>query len=191
MPSNEYTAIKKALLDNATPEGLHAYKKFVPGSTQKAYGVRMPVLNELAAQYKTGGFELVKELWDKAAYEEKVLAAKILGKIAKQDPAKTLQFIEYFADAIEDWAVCDTIGMQSTKLIVKTHQKEIFALATKFNTSKNFWKRRLSLVLVEWYTRDKSLHPLIKKLTKGVENDEEYYVKKAVAWIEKNFAKGK
>lgn len=191
MPSKEYIAINKALKENATPEGLDAYKKFVPGSSQKAYGVRMPVINELAAQYKSGEFKLVKELWDKAAYEEKVLAAKMLGKIAKKDPAKTLELIEYFSDAIEDWAVCDTIGMQSPKPIVKSHQKEIFALATKFNSSKNFWKRRLSLVLVEWYTRDKSLHPQIKKLIKGVENDEEYYVKKAAAWINKNFSKGK
>ncbi|MES2431220.1 MAG: DNA alkylation repair protein [Bacteroidota bacterium] len=151
----------------------------------------MPILNDLAAQYKTGGFELVKELWDKGAYEEKVLAAKILGKIAKKDADKTLALIEYFADAIEDWAVCDTIGMQSPKPIVNTHQKEIFALSTKFNLSKNFWKRRLSLVLVEWYTRDKTLHPQIKELIKGVEADEEYYVKKAVVWIKKNFAKGK
>jgi 3-methyladenine DNA glycosylase AlkD len=35
------------------------------------------------------------------------------------------------------------------------------------------------------------LHTEIKKLIKPLENDEEYYVKKAVVWINKNFAKGK
>jgi 3-methyladenine DNA glycosylase AlkD len=83
------------------------------------------------------------------------------------------------------------MGMQGLKPILKTHQKEIFALARQYNCSKDFWQRRLSLVLVEWYTRIKSLHPEIKKLVKNLENDEEYYVKKAVVWIKKNFTKGK
>jgi 3-methyladenine DNA glycosylase AlkD len=38
---------------------------------------------------------------------------------------------------------------------------------------------------------EKKLHPEIMKLVKPLENDEEYYVKKAVIWIKKNFAKGK
>jgi 3-methyladenine DNA glycosylase AlkD len=83
------------------------------------------------------------------------------------------------------------MGMQGLKPILKTHQKEIFALAWKYNSSKDFWQRRLSLVLAEWYTRVKELHPEIKRLVKNLENDEEYYVKKAVVWINKNFAKGK
>jgi 3-methyladenine DNA glycosylase AlkD len=74
---------------------------------------------------------------------------------------------------------------------LKTHQKEIFAVAKKYNTSKDFWQRRLSLVLVEWYTRVKELHPQIKQLVKNLEKDEEYYVKKAIVWINKNFTKGK
>ena len=83
------------------------------------------------------------------------------------------------------------MGMQGLKPIFKTHQKEIFALAWKYNSSKDFWQRRLSLVLVEWYTRKKELHPEIMRLIKNLENDEEYYVKKAVMWIKKNLDKGK
>jgi 3-methyladenine DNA glycosylase AlkD len=45
--------------------------------------------------------------------------------------------------------------------------------------------------LVEWYTRDESNHAEINKLVNNLRNDEEYYVKKAVIWIERNFEKGK
>jgi len=45
--------------------------------------------------------------------------------------------------------------------------------------------------LVEWYTRVKELHPEIKQLVKNLENDDEYYVKKAIVWIKKNIDKGK
>jgi 3-methyladenine DNA glycosylase AlkD len=182
--------IQKILKAKATPEAKAASKKFVPGN-EFIYGVRMPVLNDLAQQFKPSGFELAEELWNAGAFEEKMIAAKMLGKIAKKDPERSLKLVQLFAKNISNWAVCDTIGMQALKPIVKTHQKEIFALAWKCNSSKDFWQRRLSLVLVEWYTRIKALHPEIKKLVKNLETDEEYYVKKAVVWINKNFLKEK
>ncbi len=189
--SEELKAIQKILLTKSNKAARAAHENFVPGVTTKIYGVRTPVLNELAKQFKAGGFELVKELWDAGALEEKILAVKMLGCIAKKDPARSLELIQYFAPGIDNWAVCDAMGMQGLKPILKTHQKEVFALAKKYNSSKNFWERRLSLVLAEWYTRDPSLHPEIKKLVKSLENDPEYYVRKAVVWINRNFAKGK
>lgn len=189
--SNDLKAIQKILTAKSSKAAVSANRNFVPGITTKIYGVRMPVLNDLAKLFKAGGFELVKELWDAGAFEEKMLAVKMLGHIAKKDAARSLLCIEYFAPGIDNWAICDTMGMQGLKPILKTHQKEIFVLAKRYNSSKNFWERRLSLVLVEWYTRDPSLHAEIKKLVKHLENDPEYYVRKAVVWINKNFVKGR
>ncbi|HRX95003.1 MAG TPA: DNA alkylation repair protein, partial [Chitinophagaceae bacterium] len=61
----------------------------------------------------------------------------------------------------------------------------------KFSRSKNLWQRRLSLVMVEWYTRKKEHIPEIKELVASLENDKEYYVKKAVSWLKRNFEKKK
>lgn len=185
-------SIQQYLERHASPEAVAAHNKFVPGTAaEKIYGVRMPVLNELAKTYKAGGFDLVEALWQAGALEEKILAAKLLGTVAKKDPARALKLVAECSKHITDWAVCDTLGMQSLKPIVKTHQAEIFALAKKLNPSKNLWQRRLSLVLVEWYTRLPELHPQIDALIAPLENDPEYYVKKAVVWIRKNFKKGK
>ena len=188
--SKELTEIQKILKSKATHEAKQAHEKFVPAK-EKIYGVRTPELNILAAQYKQGGFDLVEEIWKAGALEEKILALKMLGKIAKKDPERSLQLIKLFAKNIGNWAVCDAMGMQALKPIVKTHQKEIFDLARVYNHSKDFWQRRLSLVLVEWHTRIKKLHPEIKALVKNLENDDEYYVKKAIVWINKNFSKKK
>jgi 3-methyladenine DNA glycosylase AlkD len=188
--SAKLNEIQKVLQQNANKNAMTAQQKFVPG-VEKVYGVYAPVLNELTKQFKHCRFNLVKELWEAGALEERILAGKLLGKIAKQNPEYALQLIEKFSAEITDWAVCDTLGMQSLKPIVKTHQKEIFALAKKFNISPNLLQRRLSLVLVEWYTRDASCHKEIKKLMYNLRNDKEYYVRKAVVWIEKNFKKGK
>lgn len=188
--SKELFAIQKILIANSSPEAKAAHQKFVPGK-EKIYGVRMHFINGLAAQYKTGGFELIEKLWKAGALEEKLLAVKMLGKIAKKDPERSLKMIQLFAGNIGNWAVCDAMGMQGLKPILKSHQQEIFALAKTYNQSSDFWQRRLSLVMVEWYTRIKELHPEIKKLVKALEKDEEYYVKKAIVWINKNFEKGK
>lgn len=188
--SNELKQIQKIILLNASPEGKAAHKKFVPGA-ENIYGVRMPILNKLAKQYKSGGFGLIEELWKSGTFEEKILAVKILEKIAKQDPEKSLALVQLFAINIGNWAVCDAIGMQGLKSIVKSHQKEIFDLAWNFNSSKDFWQRRLSLVLVEWFTRKEECHPEIKRLIKNLEKDDEYYVKKAVVWIKRNLENGK
>jgi 3-methyladenine DNA glycosylase AlkD len=188
--STQLKEIQKILKAKATPGAKAAHKKFVPGN-EFIYGVRTPLLNDLAQQFKFGGFELAEELWKAGALEEKILAVKMLGKIAKKDPERSLKLIQFFAKNIGNWAVCDAMGMQGLKPILKTHQQEVFALARMYNGSKDFWQRRLSLVLVEWYTRVKTLHPEIKRLVKNLEYDEEYYVKKAIAWINKNFSKGK
>ena len=164
--------------------------KFVPDAV-KIYGVRNPMLNEMAKKYEEGGFELVKELWASGAFEEKLLAAKMLRLICKKDPVLSIQLVTGFSKDISDWAVCDTLGMQSLKPIAKLKQKEIFDLSHKLIRSKNLWERRLSLVIIEVYTKDRSLQPEIKKRIKMLENDKEYYVKKAVEWIKRNLLKGK
>ncbi len=188
--SEQLKQIQQILLKEANAAAKAAHEKFVPGS-EKVYGVRNPVLNDLASTFKEGGFELVEELWKAGSLEEKTLAVKMLGKIAKKDAGRSLQLVQLFANNIGNWAVCDAIGMQGLKPILKTHQKEIFALAEKYNSSKDAWQRRLSLVLVEWYTRIPERHTEINKLVRALENDNEYYVKKAVVWIKRNLEKGK
>ena len=182
--------ILKELKAHSIPEAKAAAMKFVPNA-EKIYGIRTPVLNVLAKKYKEGGFDLAKELWSSGAFEEKLLAAKLLNVICKKDPLLSLKLVAGFSKDISDWAVCDAVGMQSLKPVANKIQKEIFDLSAKLIKSKNLWERRLSLVIIEVFTKDKSLHPEIMKRVKMLENDEEYYVKKAVVWIKRNFEKGR
>lgn len=182
--------VQKELKEHTTTEAKAAALKFVPNA-EKVYGIRTPILNMLAKKYKEGGFELVKELWNSGAFEEKLLSAKLLNVICKKDPLLSLKLVAGFSKGISDWAVCDAVGMQSLKPVAKKIQKEIFDLSSKLVKSKNLWERRLSLVIIEVFTKDKSLHPEIMKRIKMLENDEEYYVRKAVVWIKRNFEKGR
>lgn len=182
--------IQKILTERSDKGSINFFQMMVPGK-QKIYGVKTPALNELAKKYKEGGFDLAKELWNSGALEEKIIAIKIVEKVGKNDPLQVLTLFKQFSKQIDNWAVCDGLGMQFLRGIVKTHQNKIFDLARKLNHSKDPWQRRLSLVMVEWYTRKGESHKAIKELLKDLENDNEYYVRKAVVWINKNFKKGK
>src|SRR6187455_3363662 len=157
--------VQKELKENATPEAKAAALKFVPNA-EKVYGIRTPVLNVMAKKYKEGGFELVKELWKSGAFEEKLLAAKLLNVICKKDPMLSIKLVTRFTKDISDWAVCDAMGMQSLKPVAKKIQNEIFALSAKLIKSKNLWERRFSLVIIEVFTKDRSLQPEIMKRVK-------------------------
>lgn len=182
--------IQNELKERSTPEAKAAALKFVPNA-EKVYGLRTPVLNTMAKKYSEGGFDLVQELWTSGAFEEKLLAGKLLNVICKKDPMVALKLVTGFTKDISDWAVCDCVGMQSLKPVAKKIQNEIFDLSAKLIRSKNLWERRLSLVIIEVFTKDRSLHPEIVKRVKVLENDEEYYVRKAVDWIKRNLKKGK
>ena len=188
--TKELKEIQTILRSQANQKDKDFFKKMVPGN-QIVYGVKTPILNEIVKKYKTGSFSLSEELWKSGAQEERVIAIKILEKTGKTDPTRLLKLFRKFSASIDNWAVCDGLGMQFLRGIVITHDKEIFAIANEFSYSKNMWQRRLSLVMVEWYTRKKEHIAEIKKLVKILENDEEYYVKKAIVWINRNFEKKK
>ena len=188
--SKELKEIQKILARASDKDNIEFFTKMVPGK-QKIYGVKTPILNNIVKRYKGGSFELAEELWRSGALEERIIAIKILEKTGKTDPPRLIRLFKRFSKQIDNWAVCDGLGIQFLRSITKTHQKEIFDLARKLNRSRDPWQRRLSLVMVEWYTRHAEAHQEIKELLKHVENDEEYYVKKAVMWIKRNFKKGK
>ena len=188
--SQQLQEIQEILLTKADKRNIAFVEKIVPGR-QKIYGVKTPELNLLAQQYKSYSFALAKELWMAGALEEKVIAIKIMEKTGKKDPQKLLSLFRQFSKNIDNWAVCDGLGMQFLRGIVKTQAEDIFALAGVYNKSKDPWQRRLSLVMVEWYTRHSEHHPAIRKLVENLEEDDEYYVKKAVLWIRRNFKKQK
>lgn len=183
-------AIQKQLKALSTQAAADATHKFVPSAT-RVHGVRMPDLNQLARQYKEGGFDLAEALWASGSFEELILAAKLLEKVGRRDAPRTLKLIKKWSAQIDNWAVCDALGMQGIKGIVKTHQPEIFDLSAEMLTSRNPWRRRLALVLIQYYTRDPKAKAAIMKHVRALEHDDEYYVQKAVAWIKRNFAKGR
>ncbi|MGE0772171.1 MAG: DNA alkylation repair protein [Cyclobacteriaceae bacterium] len=162
--------------------------RFVPDA-KKVYGVNMPALNELSRKYKEGGFPLIKQLWQSGWFEERMLAAKLLALVANKDPERAMKLVSKMSKEVTDWAICDTIGTQSTRKLIKTMEAEIFGLSARLTKSKSLWQRRLAIVLLINYNKDPSYHERIEKQIAALRNDKEYYVVKAIQWMDRDFAK--
>ena len=185
MIMKQLAEIRKFLKEKSNNKAKENLRKFVPTS-EKVYGVYLVEINKIISRCKSAGFKLVEELWKSSYFEERILAAKILGKICKKDPEKALNLIKNFVNDIKNWAVCDTLATQGIKPIAKIKQKEIFELSRKLIKSRNLWKRRFGIVLLINFKKEKSLRKEIKGIIRQLETDKEYYVKKAIDWMKRS-----
>ena len=186
--SQRAAAIKQALMASSNPEAKAATHKFAPTS-QNVYGVRVPVLNQLAKEHRDGGFELAEVLWKAGSFEECLLATKVLGGVCKKDPDRAVALSKKFASGVTDWAVCDTLAMQGLRGIAVKKQDELFAWSNKLVKSKKPWERRLALVLLTHFVKDKAARAQINETLARLSSDKEYYVKKAVQWLQRDLEK--
>ncbi len=179
------TEIREFLKEKSNDKVKESWRKFIPTS-EKVYGVYITDINKITSKYVSGGFKLVEELWKSGYLEERILAAKILGKICKKDPEKTLNLIKKFVNNIVDWAVCDTLATQGLRPIAKIKQKDILEFSRRLVKSENLWKRRFGIVLLINFKKEKSLRKQIEEIINSVSDDKEYYVKKALDWLKRS-----
>jgi len=177
--------IRKFLKEKSNKKAKESWRKFVPTS-EKVYGVYLAEINKIVPKYKSGGFKLAEKLWESKYVEEKILAAKIFGRICKQNPNLTLKLINKFVNNIANWAVCDTLATQGIRPIAKIKQREIFELSRKLVKSKNLWKKRFGIVLLINFKKEKPLRKEIDAIIKQIKDNDEYYVKKASEWLRKD-----
>jgi len=87
-------------------------------------------------------------------------------------------------DQVDDWGLCDALAKIYTKILVVA-PREVYEQLKKWNTDRNLWKRRQSVVSLLYYSRTKKQHPAfnqIRELITPLLPDKEYYVQKGVGW---------
>lgn len=180
--------IENEMLRQSSPEATAATRKFVPFS-QNIYGLRMPDINQLAGSYKSHGLELASVLWQKGAYEERMLAAKILERSPLSEAEKILNLVDSFKNGISNWAICDALGMQAIKKSFRKVPEKTYDMALKYLEADSYWTIRLGLVYLTHFVRKGQRLREIRMLTDPLAKHEEYYVRKAVVWVKSMLAK--
>lgn len=87
-------------------------------------------------------------------------------------------------DGVDDWGLCDALAKIYTR-ILEIMPRAVYPQLVQWNTDKDLWKRRQSIVALLYYSRTKKIYlkfeqimPLITQLI----DDKEYYVQKGVGW---------
>lgn len=87
-------------------------------------------------------------------------------------------------DHVDDWGLCDALAKIYTK-ILEVEPGTVYEQLKTWNTDKDLWKRRQSVVSLLYYSRTKK-HFLtfrqIEQLISLLLADKEYYVQKGVGW---------
>ena len=85
---------------------------------------------------------------------------------------------------VDDWGLCDALAKIYTK-ILEVLPGPVYKQLREWNTSKNLWKRRQSVVSLLYFSRTKKTFLLfedIMQLIAPLVPDKEYYVQKGVGW---------
>ncbi|MES2514194.1 MAG: DNA alkylation repair protein [Bacteroidota bacterium] len=120
-------------------------------------------------------------------FEAKNLAFIFLDKHHKHIPLSTqLKTLPQWVKHVDNWAHSDNLSKYLTRLIEdKSTQDEMLAIVKTWNSSKNLWERRQSLVALYYYARTKKQQvgfELTQELVVPLLTDKEYFVQKAVGW---------
>lgn len=100
--------------------------------------------------------------------------------------ATQLKTLPHWVKKVDNWAHSDSLSKYLTRLIEHPEsQNEMLTILKKWNSSKNLWERRQSIIALYYYARTKKQHvsfELSLEFIKPLMNDKEYYVQKAVGW---------
>lgn len=140
------------------------------------------------SEHKEQTFLLFDGIYKQSSiFEVKNLAFIFLDKHHKHISLKTqLKTLPQWVKQVDNWAHSDGLSKYLTRLLEdKSTHCEMLDILKNWNTSKNLWERRQSLVSLFYYARTKKEHisfELTQQLVYPLLKDKEYFVQKAVGW---------
>jgi 3-methyladenine DNA glycosylase AlkD len=164
------------------------------GQSQLRYiGLRVPHLQQAMRK----GFSFTKretreiaKVWDYVWWHSDCYEVMSLGLGWFYDPKHRQLLSQHWpqlkkwSTKIDNWAHSDTLSGIYAR-ILEDHPEAVYPTLVKWNSSKNPWLRRLSIVSLLYYSSQREKVPPLKKILTLVQPQlefEHYYVQKGVGW---------
>lgn len=173
----------------------HHPESYIGGGQSKLnyIGLRVP---DLRQTYSTGfSFsndkpEEIVKIWDYIWWNSNCYETMSIALIWFEDPQqrKNLKahwlLLKKWSTRIDNWAHSDTLSGIYAR-IYEDSPNEVYETFKKWNTSKNPWLRRLSIVSLFFYSSQRKKLPPFYKVTALLKTQltfDHYYVQKGVGW---------
>ena len=171
--------------------------RFIPGLGQ-SYGVPIPALRIIAAELAKWGqrnpaeaFALIERLWHNGSRDERVIGAKVLERLGKREPEKTLELAASFVGTIRNWEECDQLACFGLRYVVQRHPEAVLPRCESWVRSEDKWTRRFGVAVLTSLPKDKTYQPSQREfaILDAVMADEAREVQDAVAWALREIGK--
>lgn len=156
----------------------------------KMLGHSVPELREIYKNFyfkeSNDVIKILNYLWDNATFYEtrSVVLEYFSDKKNKDDLLKFWPSLKKYVKTIDNWAHSDYISSLIAKLN-EEYPEKIFPELLKWNSSKNPWIVRQSMVSLLYYSLQRKTYLPFNKMIPLVENHifhDYYYVQKGVGW---------
>ncbi len=189
-PDQILNSIRKALNQQSDPQVAKSSLRFFkePITT---YGVRVPVVNQIAKQHikqmvhytKEDVFKLCQNLWQSGYLEEALVACHWSFALKKEFTASDLQIFEGWVQAyITNWATCDTFCNHTLGAYFEQYPQNVSRLFI-WAHSDNQWVRRAAAVSLIIPARKGLFLPEVFQISNLLMNDKEDLVQKGYGWL--------
>ena len=153
------------------------HQKLLKNDKINLIGIRTPELKKIS-KILSKNYKYYIENNTHNTYEETLIHGLILG-YTKIDFKDLLKELDNFIPYIDNWATCD-LTVSNLKQF-KKNQELGFEYIKKCLKSKNYWKQRVGVVLLNsYYINDKYINKILELLI-NIKTDE-YYLEMAIAW---------
>ncbi len=165
---------------------------FFPGLQLKMLGLRVGQIRTVEKtefSFYEKPFDKIVVTWDKIwkqtnVYEVRSCAAIYLQKNTTSLKLKHWRILKTWAKTLDNWEHSDRLSGVYNELL-NNFPNKIYPQLKKWNSSKNPWERRQSLVSLFFYYKPNRLALPINKILPLVKNllkDNHLYVQKGVGW---------
>jgi 3-methyladenine DNA glycosylase AlkD len=180
-----------------TAEGAAGARRYIPGMGE-SYGVRLPALRVIAAELHKGvqrspaaGFALAERLWQNGSRDERVIVAKMLERLGRREPERTLDLAASFVGDITNWEECDQLACFGLRNVVQRYPELVLPRCAAWVREQGKWARRFGVVVLTSLPKDRAYQPSERELSilDAVMADEAREVQDAVAWALREIGK--
>lgn len=190
-----YQSVKNLLLKSSDKSHAAVLQKFFKtgkgeyGDGDKFIGIKVPVLRNIAKQYKNLEMDAVQNLIQSEIHEERMTALLILiEKFKKADEKEKKKIYNFYLENlgfINNW---DLVDLTAEKIIGAFLYEKERGLLYKLALSDNLWKKRTAMLSTFYFIKmgDYSTSLEIAEL---LLNDKHDLIHKAVGWMLREIGK--
>lgn len=153
------------------------WEQRIVNTSLKCLAIDSKKVNEIIKQIYKGNYLSFIELSPFTYYTETIILGSLICKINDFDLFK--QKLDKFASMVDNWGSCDTLKFE----VDSSNEKDFFALAKKYVISPKPFVRRIGIRILFKFVSSEKYLPSIYEILNSFENEKEYYVNMALAWL--------